>query len=141
VSAPCGRALLAVPPENERNQRRNLLVLLDRVPEWLVRPDVVAVATADAPPLEVAALLKVEHDALHGALGNPDEGGHVAHPDLRLARQAQQHVRVIGQKRPGRLRRSRLDSHPVSTEPSHPSSRARPGQPPTAGGTSSTIVT
>jgi hypothetical protein len=38
-----------------------------------------------------------------GALGDPDQVGDVADPQFRVAGQAREHVKVVGEKRPPRL--------------------------------------
>lgn len=50
-----------------------------------------------------AHLDEVPDDHLHGPLGDPDSFGDVPHPRLRVQRQADQHVAVIGEQSPTRL--------------------------------------
>jgi len=62
------------------------------------------VPAALADPHQVARLLQIGDDALDGSLGDADPLGDLAHPDLGLARQAQEDVGVVGEEGPGRAR-------------------------------------
>ena len=77
---------------------------LDGMSQREAGSDLVVVATATANSRDVSGLLQLPDDALHGALRDADQIGNVAHPNLRLARQTQENVRVIGQERPRRPR-------------------------------------
>jgi hypothetical protein len=77
-------------------------VRFGRVAQALIGVDGVVVAPPDPFAIEVAGLVQVADDALHGALGYADDRGDVAQPRLRVAGDLQQHPRVVGQKGPGR---------------------------------------
>jgi hypothetical protein len=93
--------------EHERDQGGDLLVAPDRMTERQVVVDLVAVPPALPEPLDVARLFEIGHDPLHRTLGDADEIGDVAHAHLRLPGDAEEHVGVVGEERPGRLRRRR----------------------------------
>ena len=76
---------------------------LDRVPKRKIGSDLVAVSTTMANPLYVPSFFQVGNDALDRALRDAYELSNIAHPRLRLPRNAQEDVRVVGEKRPGRL--------------------------------------
>lgn len=76
---------------------------LDRVPKRKIGSHLVAIPTTMANPLDVPSFLQLGDDPLNGALGDAYEVSDVAHPHLRLPRNAQEDVRVVGEKRPGRL--------------------------------------
>ena len=76
---------------------------LDRVPKRQIGSDLVAIPTTMANPLDVSSFLQLGDDPLNGALGDAYEVSDVAHPHLRLPRNAQEDVRVVGEKGPGRL--------------------------------------
>ena len=88
---------------HELDQRGDVFVSLDRVPKRQIGSHLVAIPPTMATPLEVPSFLQLGDDPLNGALGDADEVSDVAHPHLRLPRNAQQDVRVVGQKGPGRL--------------------------------------
>lgn len=54
------------------------------MPESLVGDDAITVVAPDLFSLEKATLDEIEHDPLHGALGDPDLLGHFSHDDFRL---------------------------------------------------------
>ena len=76
---------------------------LDRVPKRKIGSHLVAIPTTMTNPLEVSSFLQLGDDPLDGALGDAYEVSDVAHPRLRLPRNAQEDVRVVSEKRPGRL--------------------------------------
>jgi len=90
--------------KHEIDQRRDAFVSLDRVPERTIGSDLVAISTTMANPLDVPGLFQVGDDALDRALRDAYKLSNVAHSCLRLPRNAQQDVRVVGEKRPVRLR-------------------------------------
>jgi hypothetical protein len=71
------------------------------VAEMGVQVDRVAVATPDFGALDVFVGDQVGEDPLRGSFGDADLLGDVACPDLRVARDAEQHVRVVGEESPG----------------------------------------
>jgi hypothetical protein len=86
--------------EHESKQGPDLLVSLDRVAQGALGVELVSVAPAFPDTREIAALLEVGDDPLHGALGDPHSHRDLAKADLRLARNAQQDVPVIAEERP-----------------------------------------
>ena len=68
--------------------------------------DAVAVAATVALALDVSRLDQVGEDALCGSLGDPDLLGNVAKPDVWRARDAEEHLRVVGEEAPGALVRT-----------------------------------
>lgn len=86
------------------DERRHPLMLLDRVS----KRKVLAHAIDVAPPFpfvgDVTVLLEVRDDALYRALGDPYAICEVADPSQRIGGDAQEHVGVVRQERPPRLR-------------------------------------
>ena len=78
--------------------------MLKRVTQWQRLVDRVPVAPADARAPDVSGVDEVTDDALRGAFGDADKLGDVPQPHIRVACDAHQHVRVVGQKRPMGLR-------------------------------------
>ena len=68
-----------------------------------VAVDHVMVAAANAVDLDEACLREVGHDPLSGSLGDADVDSQVARTDIGFARDAKQHLRVVGDEAP-RLR-------------------------------------
>ncbi|MFD0471300.1 hypothetical protein ACFQ0B_25545 [Nonomuraea thailandensis] len=73
---------------------------LGRVAEVLVQVEAVAVAPPHPVAAEVAALVQVAHDVLHGPLGDADAGGDVAQPDVGVPGDLHEHPGVVGEERP-----------------------------------------
>ena len=96
-------AVAKVFAEHQVDQGGDAFVSFDRVPKRKIGSDLVAIPTTLANSLEVPSFLQLGDDPLNGALGDPDQLSDVAHPHLRLPRNAQEDVRVVGEKRPGRL--------------------------------------
>ena len=65
--------------------------------------DDVVVPPADTPPFDVAGLNEVHDDALSRPLSDPDVLGEVPQPDVRVVCDAQEHLRMVRQERPGRM--------------------------------------
>ncbi len=77
------------------------VLAFDAVAHRAIGDDLVPIAPALAVPGEAPRGLEVLHDALHGALGDTDLLGEVAQTELRIAGEADQHVAVVRQERPG----------------------------------------
>ena len=77
------------------------MLTLDLVPHGPIGDDVVAIPTPFAMAGETPGHLQVLHDALHGTLRDPDLVGEIAQSQLRVAGQADEHVAVVGEERPG----------------------------------------
>lgn len=75
---------------------------LDAVTQRQVLVDDVQVATSASVPGDVPRLFQLGDDPLDRSLGDADGFSHIAKPDLWVLRHAEEHVRVIGQKRPFR---------------------------------------
>jgi len=80
-------------------------VRFDWMPQPLLFMDAVPVPPAFALNLEIAGFRQVIDDPLHRALGNPDSVGKIAHTGFGILRDAEQHVRMVGEKGPGTCRR------------------------------------
>lgn len=65
-----------------------------------VHLDDVAVTTPVPLPFDEAGIDQVGEDPLGGADGDTDGIGHVAQPQIRVAGDAQQHLRVVGHELP-----------------------------------------
>ena len=79
----------------------DLVLELRRMPHRDRAVHDVAVPAADPLPLDVAGLDEVGEDPLRRALGDPDGLGDVPEPHVRVAGDAEQHLRVIGDEPPG----------------------------------------
>jgi hypothetical protein len=65
--------------------------------------------TPTAPgPGEIAGGLKVGHDGLDGAVGEPDDGADIPDPGLGIAGDFHEHVPVPGQQGPAAADRARI---------------------------------
>ena len=73
---------------------------LDRVPKRQIGSHLVAIPTTMANPLDVPSFLQLGDDPLNGALRDTYEVSDISHPRLRLPRNAQENVGVVGEKRP-----------------------------------------
>jgi len=93
------------PVRHQVDERRDLPVALDRVAQRQFGTDLVAVAPSLALAQDVARFLELGHDPLNGPLGHTDRRSHVTHSQLGVLRDAQQHVRVVGQEGPRRRHR------------------------------------
>src|SRR3954468_11415330 len=85
-------------------QVAHLLAAGERVRKRQLRLDRVVVAAAAALAREVARGGQLDDDAVHGSLGEADGVAYVPQPDTGIARDARQHLGVVGQERPGRVR-------------------------------------
>ena len=95
--------LFAALGTQERDQARDRAVALDRMAERDVLVQLVVRAATIALAREVATRLEVHDDAMSGSLGDPDEPRELPQPDLRIPRDAEEHVRVIREEGPARL--------------------------------------
>lgn len=91
-------------------QLGDLVVLLQGVPERLVLGNGVVVAPTTPLPQQVAVDLEVDHDLHGGPLGDTDEVGDLAEPEIRCLGDGQEHMGVVGQEGPG-ARRGLVVSH------------------------------
>ena len=101
--------------ENHLQQVLNGPVSLQGMPERLRPGDVIAVAPPLAFPPQDARVFEFPHDPLHGPLGDADRHRDFTEGDVRLARQADQDMGVVGQKGPAgafRLEESHLRRPP-----------------------------
>ena len=75
--------------------------------QWMaqggLQPDRVHVAAPDPRPLHVPTINKIGHDPVRSPLTDPDQPGDLRYPNLRVLGNANQHMTVIGQKRPTQL--------------------------------------
>lgn len=69
----------------------------------LIQPEAVARTPAIAFAPDEASRLEVAQNAQNGPFGDPDSPGKISYPKRRVAGNADQDVRVVGQKRPGTL--------------------------------------
>jgi hypothetical protein len=65
-----------------------------------VARDRVAVAATIAPAPEVAGVDELSHDPMRGAFGEPDLIAYLSQSDVRVARDAEQHLSVVAEKGP-----------------------------------------
>jgi len=76
------------------------------VPKLEIEIESVAIATSHFQSGNDTSRFQVSKDPLDGAIGNTNLEGEFAHRHGRIARQANDDVRVVGEKRPGRTGRS-----------------------------------
>lgn len=79
-----------------------VVAALERMAQGKIRVELVAVAASLAGALQISGVDEVGDDALRGALGDPHALSDVAVTNALVARHAQQHVSVIGEKGPVR---------------------------------------
>ena len=72
----------------------------DRVSQRLVGENFILILAADLLAADEAGSFQVLDDSLYGSLGDPDLVGDFAEDHLRLGVEHDQHVGVIGEKRP-----------------------------------------
>lgn len=78
------------------------MLVLKGVAHWQLGVQAVAVASTCAFSLEIAGVDEVGNDPLGGAFGDPDVVGDIAEARSRVARDTEEHVSVVGEKRPVR---------------------------------------
>jgi hypothetical protein len=84
----------------ELEQRPYVVSLLSWVPHRLPTVDDVSISAASAAALEEAGFYEVGNDSLRRAFGDPDVAGDISEPNVRIVRDAQQHLRVVRDERP-----------------------------------------
>lgn len=77
------------------------MAAFERVAEWQIGIDVVAVASSDAFSGEVAAALELVDDLLHSADRDADGVGEVSLAQLGIAIDGDEHMAIVGEERPG----------------------------------------
>lgn len=77
-------------------------MLLNGVSEWYLRVDSIVISTPYLFSEKHSSFGKVRHDFLHCAFGDPYRIRHVPKQHVRVAREAQEDMRVIGEEGPGR---------------------------------------
>ena len=82
------------------------VMLLGGVSQWEVKFDAVVVASSLAPCRDVSGVGKIGHDALRCTFGDADSFGDVTDAQVRFGSNRQQHVSVVGEERPGVVRRA-----------------------------------
>ncbi len=75
--------------------------MLERMPKSDGSIDFVARAAPDTLSLERSGRFQVGENLKDRAFGDPDEFGNIANPRFGLARNRNEHVRMVTQKRPG----------------------------------------
>jgi hypothetical protein len=85
----------------ERDEVADGLVLENRVAERKLRVDLVAVVPTDLPASHVSRLLEVGEHAVGGALADPRCPRDLCHRRMRMARDRQQNLGVVGDECPG----------------------------------------
>ena len=77
-----------------------MVIALAWMAERKIRIDYVAVACANPMALDVPGVFQVVDDAVRRTLGDADTLGNVAQSHLRIACQAEKHMRVVGEEGP-----------------------------------------
>src|SRR5215469_5175624 len=85
-------------------ERSDPVSILSRVPEQLLRVHLVDGAAPGPGTGKVTRDLQVGHNGLHGAFGQPGDGGDVPYPGVWVPRDLDENVPVPGQQRPGAAR-------------------------------------
>jgi hypothetical protein len=88
------------PIEEEIEQLSDFVFVLQWVPHLDVGIDDVVIAPADARPRYVPSLDEVSDDSLGRPLRDPRQLGNVADPDLGIAGDAEEHLRVARDEAP-----------------------------------------
>ena len=78
----------------------DVVAAFHRVAQRLVCADTIEVAATFALPIEIAGVDEVADDALRGAFGDADALGDISESQPGVARDTEQGVRMVGQKRP-----------------------------------------
>jgi hypothetical protein len=78
----------------------DLLADLCSVTHCLVAVDVVAVASADSDPVDVARFDEVGEDPLGGSFGDSDRFRDVTEADFWVSSETEEHLAVVGEERP-----------------------------------------
>jgi hypothetical protein len=76
------------------------LVLFERMAEFLVRADRVAVLTAVSFNFDIPGGVQIRDNALHRPFGNPDFGGNIFHRHGMVLVQAEKNVGMVRKKGP-----------------------------------------
>jgi hypothetical protein len=87
----------------EIEQLSDFVRLLQWVPHLEVSPDDVLIASTDACALNVPRLHEVGDDSLCRPLRDPSQIGNIADPDLGIASDAEEYLRVACDEAPGLL--------------------------------------
>jgi hypothetical protein len=111
---------------HQAQKRACVEIALKPVAQGGVDVDGVVVAPADPGAVDVAFGDEVVDDRLHGSLGDPDLCGDVTEADVRVARDAEEYLRVVREERPGTQR-------PGSTRPAIAGTKTTAGCPFTGG--------
>ena len=77
------------------------VLAFDAMPHRAVGDDVVAIASPFAMAREASSRFEVVHDALHRTLGDADLLGEISETEPRITGEADEHVAVVGEERPG----------------------------------------
>jgi hypothetical protein len=91
-----GLALLAEHTEDLTDS----VLALERMSQRKVGVKLIAVSSPVAVAVKIAGVNEVGDDPLGGALGDPDACGDVTKPNAGVTGNADQHVGVVGEKRP-----------------------------------------
>lgn len=78
----------------------NLVVRFQWVPKWSIEVDLVHVVPAAFTARDISGLYEVVGDAVHGSFADADHAGNVGQPNLRVLRDAQQHMGMVGEEGP-----------------------------------------
>jgi EmrB/QacA subfamily drug resistance transporter len=97
--------LLGLGPEGE--EVADLASAGERIWQGQVGLDGIAVASAVTLAGDVASGYELDDDAVGGSFGDPDRVAEFAQPDLGVVRDADQHLSVVGEERPGSRSRHR----------------------------------
>jgi len=80
----------------------DLVLGLGGVSHCCASVDQVVVAASDSAPVDDVRVDEVCDDSLGGSFGDSDRLGDVPKPDVGVLRDAQEHLRVVREERPGR---------------------------------------
>jgi len=94
---------LSVLAKHHGKQVVHRAVCFERMPQPDVAIDRITIAASVAQPGNYPSFFQFRNDALHGPLGDPDAKCHIAQAYIWLLCDADQHMRMIGKKRPSCL--------------------------------------
>lgn len=80
----------------------DLGVFLERVPQWQIGVEAVAIPSPFLRPLQVSRVDQVSDYSLGRALGYPDPFCHIPMANARIAGDAKKYMRMVRQERPPR---------------------------------------
>ena len=86
--------------DHQADEFGNTVIFFDRMPQGFFENKPVGIAASFFDPLQVTALFQFANNSLNSPLRDPDHHSNVAKHHFGVARQADQHVGMVGEKGP-----------------------------------------